>query len=159
MSSELLPDRVEPNDLQRTPPGTLPASVDISAAARDLLRRLLQPEPRLRLRTLLSLQRIAFYMGHDLQSYMLKKAKKINFIFCSCIGLHRDHYIRIACIQEIVLLLQVEVYINVTVKTYHYFLYLPKNCLYRIYSSSIFQQYLQANLGGRHTQSHFLLKN
>lgn len=75
VSSELLPDRGEPNDPDGTPPGTLPADADISPAARDLLKRLLQPEPRLRLRSLLSLQRIAFYMGHDLQSYMLKKAK------------------------------------------------------------------------------------
>lgn len=99
VSSELLPDHVKSNDLQCTSPGTLPTDVDISPAARDLLRRLLQPEPRLRLRTLLSLQRIAFYMGHDLQSYMLKKAKILSiFVFSQshrvaqviALGLHRS---------------------------------------------------------------------
>lgn len=75
MSSELLPaDRIARDDLNcANVPGILPANADISPAARDLLKRLLQPEPRLRLRTLLSLQRIAFYMGYDIQSYMLKK--------------------------------------------------------------------------------------
>ncbi|XP_014484139.1 PREDICTED: serine/threonine-protein kinase S6KL isoform X1 [Dinoponera quadriceps] len=80
VSSELSPDHDEPNDLDRRPPGTLPADANISAAARDLLKRLLQPEPRLRLRTLLSLQRIAFYMGHDLQSYMLKKESPFQLL-------------------------------------------------------------------------------
>lgn len=58
----------------------LPANVDVSPAARDLVKRLLQPEPRLRLRNLLSLQRIAFYMGHDLQSYMLKKESPFRIL-------------------------------------------------------------------------------
>lgn len=71
LSSECLPDQDDLNCANV--PGTLPANADISPAARDLLKRLLQPEPRLRLRNLLSLQRIAFYMGYDIQSYMLKK--------------------------------------------------------------------------------------
>lgn len=71
VSSDFLPERDDLNCANV--PGTLPPNADISPAARDLLKRLLQPEPRLRLRNLLSLQRIAFYMGYDIQSYMLKK--------------------------------------------------------------------------------------
>ena len=75
LSSELLPaDKIAPDELDRANvPGILSTNADISPAARDLLKRLLQPDPRLRLRTLLSLQRIAFYMGYNIQSYMLKK--------------------------------------------------------------------------------------
>ncbi|KAL0099901.1 hypothetical protein PUN28_019972 [Cardiocondyla obscurior] len=82
LSSDLLPaDRIARDDLNcANVPGILPASANISPAARDLLKRLLQPEPRLRLRTLLSLQRIAFYMGHDLQSYMLKKESPFRIL-------------------------------------------------------------------------------
>ena len=70
-SSELLP---EDRGTDYAPPGTLPPNAEnISSAAKDLLKRLLQPDPCLRLRSLLSLQRIAFYMGYDLQSYMQKK--------------------------------------------------------------------------------------
>ncbi|XP_011879706.1 PREDICTED: putative serine/threonine-protein kinase PRKY [Vollenhovia emeryi] len=82
LSSELLPAgtvvRNDPNCANV--PGILPANADISPAARDLLKRLLQPEPRLRLRTLLSLQRIAFYMGYDIQSYMLKKESPFRIL-------------------------------------------------------------------------------
>jgi len=75
LSSEFLPaDRIARDDLNcASVAGILPANADISPAARDLLKRLLQPDPRLRLRTLLSLQRIAFYMGYNIQNYMLKK--------------------------------------------------------------------------------------
>lgn len=71
MSSEVVPDEDDLNIADS--PGNLPASANLSVAARDLLERLLQPEPRLRIRSVLGLQRIAFYMGYDLQSYMLKK--------------------------------------------------------------------------------------
>ncbi|KAI4474415.1 hypothetical protein M0802_015615 [Mischocyttarus mexicanus] len=54
-------------------PGTLPASANLSPAATDLLKRLLQPDPLLRLRSILTLQTLAFYMGHNVQSYMYKK--------------------------------------------------------------------------------------
>lgn len=82
LSSELLPaDRIAQDDLNcANVPGILPANADISPAARDLLKRLLQPEPRLRLRSLLSLQRIAFYMGYDIQSYMLKKESPFRIL-------------------------------------------------------------------------------
>lgn len=53
---------------------------NLSPSAKDLLKRLLQPDPRLRLRSLLSLQRIAFYMGHDLQSYVLKKESPFRLL-------------------------------------------------------------------------------
>ncbi|XP_011636649.1 serine/threonine-protein kinase S6KL [Pogonomyrmex barbatus] len=78
LSSELLPDQ---NNLNcANVPGILPANADISPAARDLLKRLLQPDPRLRLKTLLNLQRIAFYMGYDIQSYMLKKESPFRIL-------------------------------------------------------------------------------
>jgi len=82
LSSELLPtNRIARDDLNCAHvPGILPANADISSAARDLLKRLLQPEPRLRLRTLLNLQRIAFYMGYDIQSYMLKKESPFRIL-------------------------------------------------------------------------------
>ncbi|XP_031840728.1 ribosomal protein S6 kinase like isoform X2 [Nomia melanderi] len=70
-SSELLPED-RGNDY--APAGTLPVNAEkISAPAKDLLKRLLRPDPCLRLRSILSLQRIAFFMGYDLQSYMAKK--------------------------------------------------------------------------------------
>ncbi|XP_011691247.1 PREDICTED: RAC family serine/threonine-protein kinase homolog isoform X1 [Wasmannia auropunctata] len=82
LPSELLPaDRIARDDLNcANVPGILPANADISPAARDLLKRLLQPDPCLRLRTLLSLQRIAFYMGCDIQSYMLKKESPFRIL-------------------------------------------------------------------------------
>ncbi|XP_018059444.1 PREDICTED: serine/threonine-protein kinase S6KL [Atta colombica] len=82
LSLELLPaDRIARDELDRANvPGILPTNADISPAARDLLKRLLQPDPRLRLRTLLSLQRIAFYMGYDIQSYMLKKESPFRIL-------------------------------------------------------------------------------
>ncbi|XP_012528317.1 serine/threonine-protein kinase S6KL [Monomorium pharaonis] len=82
LSSELLPaDKIARDDLNcANVPGILPTNVDISPAARDLLKRLLQPEPRLRLRSLLSLQRIAFYMSYDLQNYMLKKESPFRIL-------------------------------------------------------------------------------
>lgn len=59
--------------------GTLPESIEStsSPAAIDLLKKLLQPEPRLRIKSVLALQRIAFYMGHDIRSYTLKKVSTI----------------------------------------------------------------------------------
>ncbi|XP_033325896.2 ribosomal protein S6 kinase like isoform X3 [Megalopta genalis] len=70
-TSELLP---EDRGTNYAAPGTLPPNAEkISAPAKDLLRRLLQPDPGLRLRSLFGLQRIAFFMGHDLQSFMKKK--------------------------------------------------------------------------------------
>ncbi|XP_018352310.1 PREDICTED: serine/threonine-protein kinase S6KL-like [Trachymyrmex septentrionalis] len=82
LSSELLPaDKIAPDELDRANvPGILSTNADISPAARDLLKRLLQPDPRLRLRTLLSLQRIAFYMGYNIQSYMLKKESPFRIL-------------------------------------------------------------------------------
>ncbi|KZC11993.1 hypothetical protein WN55_03498 [Dufourea novaeangliae] len=77
-SSELLP---EDRGTDYAPPGTLPPNAEtISAASKDLLKRLLQPDPRLRLRSLLSLQRIAFYMGYDLQSFMMKKESPFRLL-------------------------------------------------------------------------------
>ncbi|XP_017791751.1 PREDICTED: serine/threonine-protein kinase S6KL [Habropoda laboriosa] len=78
VSSELLP---EDRGTGYAPAGTLsPNAENISPAAKDLLKRLLQPDPCLRLRSLLSLQRIAFYMGHDLRSYMQKKESPFRLL-------------------------------------------------------------------------------
>ncbi|CAK9809617.1 hypothetical protein ANTPLA_LOCUS6266 [Anthophora plagiata] len=78
VSSELLP---EDRGTGYAPAGTLPPNAEnISPAAKDLLKRLLQPDPCLRLRSLLSLQRIAFYMGHDLRSYMQKKESPFRLL-------------------------------------------------------------------------------
>ncbi|XP_029167730.1 serine/threonine-protein kinase S6KL [Nylanderia fulva] len=81
LSSDFLSDQDDLNCVNV--PGTLPPNADISPAARDLLKRLLQPDPRLRLRNLLSLQRIAFYMGYDVQSYMLKKESPFRILRAS----------------------------------------------------------------------------
>ncbi|XP_020286242.1 serine/threonine-protein kinase S6KL-like [Pseudomyrmex gracilis] len=78
VSSEVVPDEDDLNIADS--PGNLPASANLSVAARDLLERLLQPEPRLRIRSVLGLQRIAFYMGYDLQSYMLKKESPFQIL-------------------------------------------------------------------------------
>lgn len=78
-SSELLPENR--TNTSSAPPGTLPSNAEnISPAAKDLLKRLLQPDPCLRLRSLLSLQRIAFYMGYDLHSYMQKKESPFRLL-------------------------------------------------------------------------------
>lgn len=77
-SSELLP---EDRGTGYASPGTLPPNAEnISPAAKDLLKRMLQPDPCLRLRSLLSLQRIAFYMGYDVQSYMQKKESPFRLL-------------------------------------------------------------------------------
>ncbi|PBC31474.1 ribosomal protein S6 kinase alpha-3 [Apis cerana cerana] len=78
-SSELLPENR--TNTSSAPPGTLPSNAEnISPAAKDLLKRLLQPDPCLRLRSLLSLQRIAFYMGYDLHNYMQKKESPFRLL-------------------------------------------------------------------------------
>lgn len=59
--------------LENTPSRILPPCVQISRPAEDLLRRLLQPNPVLRLKSVLALQRIAFYKGFDVKEYLLKK--------------------------------------------------------------------------------------
>lgn len=74
---DFLPEKKERN---YSPPGTLPADVQISPAAVDLLQRLLQPNPRLRLRSIIGLQRIAFYMGYDLQHYSAKSVSPFELL-------------------------------------------------------------------------------
>ncbi|KAK0160713.1 hypothetical protein PV328_008094 [Microctonus aethiopoides] len=61
-------------------PGTLPPNVEISKGAEDMLRRLLQPDPRVRLKSLLALQRISFFMGHDIRSYTRKKVSPFRLL-------------------------------------------------------------------------------
>lgn len=55
-------------------PGSLPADCSFSPAAQGLLQRLLEPDPRLRLRSLLALQGIAFFKDF---SFADARAKKV----------------------------------------------------------------------------------
>lgn len=58
----------------------LPSNVEnISAGGKDLLKRLLNPNPRMRLKSILALQRIAFFMSCDIQSYTLKQVRNQFF--------------------------------------------------------------------------------
>ncbi|KAF7381318.1 hypothetical protein HZH66_013712 [Vespula vulgaris] len=75
---ELFSDRIEQNS--PLPPGTLPVGTNLSHAATDLLKRLLQPDPLLRLRSILTLQTLAFYMGYNVQSYMYKKESPFKIL-------------------------------------------------------------------------------
>lgn len=75
---ELFSDRSEQNC--PVPPGTLPPDAKLSPAAIDLLKRLLQPDPLLRLKSILTLQTLAFYMGHNVQSYMYKKKSPFKLL-------------------------------------------------------------------------------
>lgn len=57
-------------------PGTLPASAStLSTASRGLLVRLLERDPRVRLRSLRQLQQSAFYMSYNFEHV---KAKKVS---------------------------------------------------------------------------------
>lgn len=102
-SSDLLPEK---RGTDYAPVGTLPSNAEnISPAAKDLLKRLLQPDPCLRLRSLLSLQRIAFYMGHDLQSYMQKKVMSHSVIYL--ISRHISRELGVTCRKNSKLLLSI----------------------------------------------------
>ncbi|KAL0883013.1 hypothetical protein ABMA27_016497 [Loxostege sticticalis] len=60
----------------RPPPGTLPKSADdLPSPARALLMRLLERDPKVRMRNLRQLQQSAFYMGFNFENV---KAKKVN---------------------------------------------------------------------------------
>ena len=54
-------------------PGSLPAECTVSAAARSLLQRLLEPDPRSRLRSLLNLQATAFFKDFNFSDARSKK--------------------------------------------------------------------------------------
>ncbi|XP_031779118.1 serine/threonine-protein kinase S6KL [Nasonia vitripennis] len=75
-------DLLENEEYKAVSFGTLPESAEssLSPGAIDLLKRLLQPEPRLRIKSVLALQRIAFYMGHDIRSYTLKKVSPFQLL-------------------------------------------------------------------------------
>ncbi|XP_044015439.1 serine/threonine-protein kinase S6KL-like [Aphidius gifuensis] len=70
----------ENNENEKIVPGTLPDDIEISKSSEDLLKRLLQPDPRARLKSVYLLQRIAFFMGHDIQSYKLKKISPFRLL-------------------------------------------------------------------------------
>lgn len=73
----LCKDGYEENDENdKILPGTLPDDIEISKSSEDLLKRLLQPDPRVRIKSVYLLQRIAFFMRHDIQSYKLKKVSQ-----------------------------------------------------------------------------------
>ncbi|XP_049873177.1 serine/threonine-protein kinase S6KL [Pectinophora gossypiella] len=64
------------NSKKHQPAGTLPASAsELSNAARGLLLRLLERDPRVRMRNLRQLQQSAFYMGFNFEHV---KAKKVT---------------------------------------------------------------------------------
>lgn len=73
----------DPNEEgKKTSSVSLPPNVnEISPGSKDLLTRLLNPNPRSRLKSILALQRIAFFMGCDIQSYTLKNVSIENFPF------------------------------------------------------------------------------
>uniref|UniRef100_A0ABD2WJQ7 Protein kinase domain-containing protein n=1 Tax=Trichogramma kaykai TaxID=54128 RepID=A0ABD2WJQ7_9HYME len=74
-------DLLENGELAIVTFGSLPDEVDnISLQAIDLLKRLLQPEPKMRIKSILGLQRIAFYMNHDVRSYYSKKVSPFNLL-------------------------------------------------------------------------------
>lgn len=63
----------------RSLPGTLPHSAaDLSKAARGLLLRLLDRDPRVRMRNLRQLQQSAFFMGFNFEHVKAKKVKSNN---------------------------------------------------------------------------------
>jgi len=63
-----------PSSVQKVP-GSLPDNFSFSPAAQGLLQRLLQPDPRARLRSLLALQGIAFFKDF---SFADARAKKVR---------------------------------------------------------------------------------
>ncbi|KAJ8680022.1 hypothetical protein QAD02_015809 [Eretmocerus hayati] len=74
-------DLLENGDYQIVTFGTLPEDIEgLSSAAIDMMKRLLQPEPRLRIKSVLGLQRIAFYMGHDIRSFTEKRVSPFNLL-------------------------------------------------------------------------------
>uniref|UniRef100_A0A1B0CWP2 Protein kinase domain-containing protein n=1 Tax=Lutzomyia longipalpis TaxID=7200 RepID=A0A1B0CWP2_LUTLO len=54
---------------------------NIPVAAKDLLQRLLVVNPQKRIRSVLSLERIAMYMAFSFEDCKLKKMKPSNFIY------------------------------------------------------------------------------
>ncbi|XP_063983667.1 serine/threonine-protein kinase S6KL [Diachasmimorpha longicaudata] len=60
--------------------GILPEGIEISRASEDLLRRLLQPDPRVRLKSILELQRIAFFMGYIVRDFTLKEVSPFRIL-------------------------------------------------------------------------------
>lgn len=55
------------------PPGALPEGFVLQPSARSLLIRLLEPEPRARLRSLMNLQQQAFFKGFSFEDARAKK--------------------------------------------------------------------------------------
>lgn len=53
-------------------PGSLPEEVELDPPSRDLLQRLLEIDPKKRLRSLRSLTTIAFFKGYDFQKVKMK---------------------------------------------------------------------------------------
>lgn len=72
----------DPNEEgKKTSSVSLPPNVnEISPGSKDLLTRLLNPNPRSRLKSILALQRIAFFMGCDIQSYTLKNISPFQLL-------------------------------------------------------------------------------
>lgn len=60
-------------------PGSLPDGVCLDVAVKDLLLRLLEVDPTKRLRSLRTLQTIAFYKGFDFEKVKEKKVKGFSW--------------------------------------------------------------------------------
>lgn len=63
----------DPKDEGTKKPGSLPEDIILDVAVKDLLLRLLEVDPSKRLRSLRTLQTIAFYKGFDFEKVKEKK--------------------------------------------------------------------------------------
>ncbi|XP_043272816.1 serine/threonine-protein kinase S6KL [Venturia canescens] len=73
----------DPQTEERSSPDedvVLPNNPEISTAAKDLLRRLLRLDPKTRLKSIFALQRVAFYMGHDIRGYVSKETSPLKLL-------------------------------------------------------------------------------
>lgn len=75
-SSSITNDNEEDNEVKK--PGQLPIDVKLDVKSKDLLLRLLEVDTTKRLRSLRTLQTIAFYKGYNFENV---KAKQVSFFF------------------------------------------------------------------------------
>ncbi|KAJ8939130.1 hypothetical protein NQ318_010885 [Aromia moschata] len=70
----------DPKALADQKPGTLPSDVDVDVPSKDLLMRLLEIQPSRRLRSVRTLETIAFYKGFNFKDVMEKKIQPNDLI-------------------------------------------------------------------------------
>ncbi|XP_041979060.1 serine/threonine-protein kinase S6KL isoform X1 [Aricia agestis] len=74
VTEDLLAMNLSESKISKPVPGTLPESAEnLSTAARGLLMRLLECDPKVRLRSLRQLQQTAFYMGYNIEKVRSKQ--------------------------------------------------------------------------------------